>query len=592
MKDRLRTMSEKEAVHMAVLLCDAALKCAKTVYHGGIYPENILYTENTICFITPGIKHNHSQDEVLFMAPEQFWGGEASQSTDIYSIGMLLYFACTGGRLPFDEYDANTAVHRRMEGEYVPAPEGTGRQLAHIVEKALSFKPEDRFGNLTEFRAVLMTCLDDEADRRVVALLGKQDGELSEIEKMMLGIVSGSMAGDRTVTAASEDTVESCEVPDAHDTTDALTENCTEVSGSSVTGPVVEEVPQVPASEADPAAEGSIQTDTTGAAAGSAPESIEEQADRQSETENAGTSAPTVEPAADNKSKAEKTVSSRPVDYEMTPEQKQRAAFYAREIDEGMKQRVREQYDRKLEREKAIRKKLKANNQRSIMLAALFVACLVSLAIIVNAGNGFSVFIKYNHSDIYSKATVTVTATPDVQVVGTVTVPAAEPTVYNPDVYYPAITEVGDDGAVQTTEPVSDYTPPTKSYEVVRSNVGWEEAERLARERGGRLAIIKNDQDLAAVCAKAEESGLANVWVGCRRVDSEYLWVDGSTSDLMFWDSGEPTVYDSSTKTYENYVLLWSKNGYWAYNDIGEDPASSYAWMYSGKLGYVIEFDN
>ncbi len=72
-----------------------------------------------------------------FTAPELFWKGESSAAADVYSLGMLLYFASAGGKMPFDEdsADAATAQQRRMNGERFRAPKAAGRRLGEIIEK-------------------------------------------------------------------------------------------------------------------------------------------------------------------------------------------------------------------------------------------------------------------------------------------------------------------------------------------------------------------------------------------------------------------------------------------------------------------------
>lgn len=61
--------------------------------------------------IGEGRRKDFSTEEVKFTAPELFWKGESSAAADVYSLGMLLYFACSGGKMPFDE---DSAVQPRL----------------------------------------------------------------------------------------------------------------------------------------------------------------------------------------------------------------------------------------------------------------------------------------------------------------------------------------------------------------------------------------------------------------------------------------------------------------------------------------------
>ena len=57
------------------------------------------------------------------------------------------------------------------------------------------------------------------------------------------------------------------------------------------------------------------------------------------------------------------------------------------------------------------------------------------------------------------------------------------------------------------------------------------------------------------------------------------------------WDYNEPSYYDGYDGVIEDYLLLWHNNR-WVYNDSRDDPAADYPELYSGTMGYVIEYDS
>jgi serine/threonine-protein kinase len=97
----------------------------------------------------------------LYMAPELFTGGDASVATDIYAVGVLLFFLVTGdypviGRT-LDELRARHSSGRRWLRELRPEIPAT---LAQVADRALSTDPVNRFRTAAEMEQALATTLD------------------------------------------------------------------------------------------------------------------------------------------------------------------------------------------------------------------------------------------------------------------------------------------------------------------------------------------------------------------------------------------------------------------------------------------------
>ena len=100
--DAIADLDRKELCDLIVRLCDLIQKDVGTgAYHGGLYPDNILCGPDGEFSIGPASEENWNQQEREFLAPEMFWHGEKSPAADVYSLGMLLYYAVNSARLPF-----------------------------------------------------------------------------------------------------------------------------------------------------------------------------------------------------------------------------------------------------------------------------------------------------------------------------------------------------------------------------------------------------------------------------------------------------------------------------------------------------------
>ena len=157
---------------------------------GGIYPENISVGDGGRIAVGPAGKSPWQGQELEFVAPEQYWDGQLSAATDVYAVGLVMYYALNGGKLPFDgERDAQL---RRMGGGNPPAPKSAGRRLGAIIEKSIRFKPAERYQTLEELRVVVDSCLKNLYTGGVPsaeAIFKKNDGELNDVERMMVGII-------------------------------------------------------------------------------------------------------------------------------------------------------------------------------------------------------------------------------------------------------------------------------------------------------------------------------------------------------------------------------------------------------------------
>jgi len=144
--------------------------------HRDIKPGNILIGRNGIArvsdfglavatkaIVSAGTHDGLIEGTPLFMSPEQFVdSADCDQRSDIYSLGVTLYQAASGGVLPFSprfspktpqELNRYFSEVRSMHEHAKPKP--LTSHLWPVIERCLRKYPEDRFSNIEEFRSAL-----------------------------------------------------------------------------------------------------------------------------------------------------------------------------------------------------------------------------------------------------------------------------------------------------------------------------------------------------------------------------------------------------------------------------------------------------
>lgn len=189
---RLTRMSRQELCEFISALCQRIMAEVGTRgRRGGIFPDNISLADNGDIGIGPAGESPWSGEELKFVAPELYWNGKVGAASDVYSVGLLLYYAISGGRLPYEGECADAQL-RRMSGDDLHAPNNAGGRLGEIIEKTLRFKPENRYQTLDELRVVIDSCAKNlylSGASSAEVIFKKNDDELSDVERMMVGII-------------------------------------------------------------------------------------------------------------------------------------------------------------------------------------------------------------------------------------------------------------------------------------------------------------------------------------------------------------------------------------------------------------------
>ena len=558
--DRLQTLSRAELTALAEALC--RILAARGAYHGGIRPDNISRAaDGTVGLGAPARTDTKdwTTEELEFMAPEVFWSGTLDASADVYSLGLLLYAGVSGGRLPFypDDRaplpeDQTDALRRRMNGEPLPPARKAGRGLAEIIARATQCKPDDRYATPAELCAALEQ-YDAERRRSVPTaqeMFNKPEQELSEVERMMLAILT-----EEAAAPVPEAEPEIAAEPEAEAEPDLKFELKTEAEEAPVIEPEAGSEPEATAEpEQAPADEPEAKPEETPAAEPEAKPEETPAAEPEAKPEEAPVTEP--EPQPERKPAQPLPNKFRPEKRSVQPETPAKPQPRPERKPEKPPVKKPEPYRPAPAKPKKKAPDAQRQSHKAGVLLTVLIICAAVLAVLLLRSLG-------------------VFGTP-----GT-----AEPTP-TPAPTAPVET------AVPTETPTPTPTPkPEPTYEVVKADISWADAEAAAEAKGGHLVVIDSAEKWTRVAQLADESGLTYVWIGLYRADSgELAWVKDNVDPVYNWAAGEPSVRDTNGAA-ENYVLIARRSDGWYYNDCIGDPAAKYPQFYGGKTGYIIEID-
>jgi serine/threonine protein kinase len=84
------------------------------------------------------------------MAPEMFAGEAGNEATDIYALGITMFYAFTG-EFPYGNADATSPPRRDRPLEFTTLRPDLPAWLQAAVGRAIAIDPAQRFGDMTEF---------------------------------------------------------------------------------------------------------------------------------------------------------------------------------------------------------------------------------------------------------------------------------------------------------------------------------------------------------------------------------------------------------------------------------------------------------
>lgn len=144
-------------------LCDAVSElhtcCGVPIIHRDLKPSNVMVTVGGVVLIDLGIsrtfKEGADRDTTRFgtlayAPPEQFGFGQTSVRSDVYALGMLLFFCLTG---------REASSRDRTSGF---ADSGVSPALREVIERATQLDPSARYATAHLFKEALIEALETE----------------------------------------------------------------------------------------------------------------------------------------------------------------------------------------------------------------------------------------------------------------------------------------------------------------------------------------------------------------------------------------------------------------------------------------------
>ena len=213
LNERGGKLTSRETVHFISQILKALEHAhANGVVHRDIKPQNIMLLDNgqlrMMDFGIARAKNSHlTQDNNVlgtahYVSPEQTRGQDLGPTSDIYSLGVVMY-ECATGRVPFDGDDAISVALKQVNELPVPPSQinsGVDADLERIILKCMEKDPANRFQTADELRQVLNSYLSGRAvnvpePTRVIGAVGDlgatKTRELSDQTRAMVRPVSG-----------------------------------------------------------------------------------------------------------------------------------------------------------------------------------------------------------------------------------------------------------------------------------------------------------------------------------------------------------------------------------------------------------------
>ncbi|MEO1088234.1 MAG: serine/threonine-protein kinase, partial [Acidobacteriota bacterium] len=157
--EAIQGLARRERLELFLAICEAVeVAHQNLIVHRDLKPSNILVTAvGQPKLLDFGIaKWLRDEGELTqpgagpmtpkWASPEQLQGGRITTATDVYALGLLLYFMLVGD-LPEPDRSIDSSSGRRARDRKAIGPQagGLGEELAILVAKALERDPADRY---------------------------------------------------------------------------------------------------------------------------------------------------------------------------------------------------------------------------------------------------------------------------------------------------------------------------------------------------------------------------------------------------------------------------------------------------------------
>ena len=155
---KTKTFAEDEVVDFGIQMSEMLETLeAKNIFHGNISPKNIFVTADGRYKIGGFTDFEGKITDTSFVAPEVYKQENVDYTTDIYSVGIIMYAMCNGGKIPFesDSCDRKNACEERFSGKAVTAPSEGDEKLKSVIVIACQPNNANRWKNAGNIKNAL-----------------------------------------------------------------------------------------------------------------------------------------------------------------------------------------------------------------------------------------------------------------------------------------------------------------------------------------------------------------------------------------------------------------------------------------------------
>ncbi len=187
-------LTEKEIIKLATDMCHALVSASKKgIIHRDIKPQNI-FVDNEGTFklgdfgvakIVSDASMHFTKDigTLAYAAPEicsEMADSFYDASTDIYSLGLVLYTFLNDGYLPFVDpvTSLREAIMKRIRGSVFPSPKNGSKNIKRIVMRACEFDAKRRYRTAQEMLEDLEMLSEDGKKKYIIDPFATLDASL------------------------------------------------------------------------------------------------------------------------------------------------------------------------------------------------------------------------------------------------------------------------------------------------------------------------------------------------------------------------------------------------------------------------------
>lgn len=137
---------------------------SKNIFHGNINPNNIFVNADGNYKLGGFSDIEGKIGDLSYVAPEIYKKENADFTTDIYSLGIIMYSMCNKGRIPLEDEATNKekAAKDRISGKPVTAPQNGSEKLKSVIVIACQFNNSNRWKNAGNIKNALSSLRDSQ----------------------------------------------------------------------------------------------------------------------------------------------------------------------------------------------------------------------------------------------------------------------------------------------------------------------------------------------------------------------------------------------------------------------------------------------